>query len=172
MGHWGNATNQGPWRQMGWRQMKRNEGERPSRMSGRWTSADIVVTVIAFTARWELGLAFLALKLWHQASGTPGSTFSFARQKWELLVGFTRGFLSGRALPFSMHPGTRTSGNLAFDTWRRSELSRIDAEREKLRASERDFAVYRDELLHAKDREDFDLFMRSRDVGSSKPSGQ
>lgn len=165
MGHWGNATNQGAWKQTGWRQMNRSESGRPSVMGGRWTSADIAVTVIAFMARWELGLAFLALKLWHQASGTPGSTFSFARQKWEQLVGITRGLISGRALPFSMHFGTPSSGNVAFDTWRRGELARIDAEREKLRVSARDFAVYRDELLHAKDREDFDRFMHSREAG-------
>ena len=164
MGQWGNATNQGAWRQTGWRHANRTDGDRASRVSGRWTSADIAVTIIAFMARWELGLAFLALKLWHQASGTPGSTFSFARGKWEQLVGITRGLLSSGALPFSMHAGTRTSGNLAFDTWRRSELARIDAEREKLRVSERDFAVYRDELLQAKDREDFDRFQRSREV--------
>ena len=171
MGQWGNATNQADWKQQdawkqsGWRHMKRNDRGRPSRIGGRWTSADVAITVIAFMARWELGLAFLALKLWHQASGSPGSTFAFARQKWEQLVGATRGLLSGSAFPVSMRFGDQSSGNIAFDTWRKGELNRIDAEREKLRVSERDFTVYRDELLHAKDREDFDRFMRSRDVG-------
>ena len=40
--------------------------------------------------------------------------------------------------------------------------ARLDAERGKLASAERDFARYRDELLHAKDREDFDRFMRGQ----------
>ena len=102
------------------------------------------------------------LKLWQQASGYPGSVFAFAREKWDGLVSVARSVLSGASVP-SLHLGARSSGNQAFDAWRRTELSRIEAERERLRHAERDFAAYRDELLHAKDREDFDRFMQARD---------
>lgn len=156
MGGWNTAGN------TGW-QMRRERTAGLSRTSGRWTAPDIAVTVIAFLVHWEVGLAFLALKLWQQASGYQGSVFAFARDKWESLVTATRTVLSGSALPASFSFGTRSSGNHAFDLWRRGELDRIEAERTKLRAAEREFSSYRDELLHAKDSDDFNRFMRSRD---------
>ena len=61
-----------------------------------------------------------------------------------------------------MRAGPRSSGNHAFDRWRHAELARIEAERDRLRGAERDFAAYRDELLHAKDRDDFERFMQAR----------
>ena len=168
MGHWGNAADQAAWKQAGWSRagwtQTRSEKRGPrSAGSGRWTSADLAVMVVLFWSRWELGLAFLALKLWHQASGEPGSTFSFTRRKWDQLVDGVRSVKAGSSFPVSMHFGERSSGNLAFDTWRRDELARIDAEREKLRTSEQEFARYRDDLMRVKDREDFDRFMQTRD---------
>jgi hypothetical protein len=158
MGGWSGAARHG-----NWGRVKQDRGHGLPASAGRWTAPDIAVTVIAFTIRWELGLAFLALKLWHQASGANGSVFAFARTKWEGLVAMTRSLLSNTALPVSVRFGETSSGNHAFDTWRRTELARIEDERQKLRGAERDFAAYRDQLLHAKDREDFDRFMQARD---------
>ena len=140
---------------------------KPIPHNNRWTGLDVFALVVCFWARWELGVAFLGLKLWHQASGFEGSVFAFARLKWDALVSLTRAVLAGRAMPFSLHVGRlhvgrASSGNRAFDTWRDSELSRIEAERAKLRTAERAFVSYHDELLQAKDREDFDRFMRAR----------
>ena len=156
MGGWGNDAR-------GWQRMRRAEMSGLPSAGGRWTMPEIAATVIAFAVHWELGLAFLALKLWHQASAHGGSVFTFAREKWESLVNLTRGVLSSGASWSSLHAGPRSSGNQAFDTWRRGELTRIEAERDRLRAAEREFTSYRDELLHAKDREDFDRFMQARD---------
>lgn len=158
MGGW-NAASQG------WHRARR---DRRGEMSegGRWTVPDVAALLLAFAARWELGLAFLGLKLWHQVSGSRLSTLGFARAKWDGLVALTRGFATGGSAPFSLHVGPRSSGNAAFDRWRATELARLDAERGKLASAEREFTRYRDELLHAKDREDFDRFMRARDVGS------
>jgi hypothetical protein len=111
-----------------------------------------------------LGLAFLALKLWHQASGDDGSVFAFARRKWETLVMGVSHLLAGEGFGAGTLFGSKSSGNLAFDEWRRLELERIAAERQKLHAAERDFAAYRDELLRARDREAFDRFMQARKV--------
>lgn len=148
--------------QNGWQRVRRNEEAGLPRISGRWTVPDIALTVFAFFVHWEFGLAFLALKLWHQASGHPGSVFTFAREKWERLVGMTRNLMSGTSMPLSVHFGYQSSGNQAFDAWRQAELKRIDEERHKLRAAEREFTTYRNELLHARDREEFDRFMQSR----------
>ena len=129
--------------------------------TGGWTLADTATIIVAVMLRWELAVAFVGLKLWQQASGHSGSAFAFAREKWAALVGIARSAIGGGALP-SMRVGPRTSGNLAFDRWRGAELDRIEAERDRLRVAERDFAAYRDELLHAKDREDFDRFMQAQ----------
>ena len=159
MGGW-NAASQG------WHRARRDRrGEIAE--GGRWTVPDVATLLLAFALRWELGLAFLALKLWHQASGSRLSTLGFAREKWDRLVGLARSFSSGASLPFSLHVGPHSSGNAAFDRWRTAELARLDAERSKLATAEREFARYRDELLHAKDHEDFERFMNARSVDRS-----
>lgn len=161
MGGWNSSA-------QNWQRVRRR-GARDVGSAGRsWSAAEVAIVATVFVLRWELGLALLALKLWHQASGHPGSVFAFAREKWDGLVGLTRSMLSGASLPVSLHVGglhvgPRSSGNHAFDSWRQGELARIEAERERLRTAEREFTVYRDELLHAKDRDDFDRFMHSRD---------
>ena len=144
-----------------WQRVRRRDAGVPGAM-GRWTVPDIAATLVAFAVHWEVGVAFLGLKLWQQASGYQGSVFAFASEKWEGLVGLARSVLAGANMP-SLYIGPRSSGNAAFDTWRRTELSRIEAEREKLRMAEQEFATYRDELLHVKDREDFQRFMQARD---------
>ena len=154
MGGWNAASH-------GWHRARRTRRHELSE-GGRWTLPDVAALLVAFAIRWELGLAFLALKLWHQTSGSPLSTLAFARAKWDGLVAIARGLTAGRSLPFTIHVGPQSSGNAAFDLWRRDELARLDAERGKLASAERDFARYRDELLHAKDREDFDRFMRGQ----------
>ena len=146
-----------------WQRVRRRDAAGVPGTGGRWTVPDAAATLVGFAIHWELGVAFLGLKLWQQASGYPGSVFAFASERWEALVGFARSVMSGAAMP-SLHIGPRSSGNLAFDTWRRTELTRIEAEREKLRVAEREFAAYRDELLHVKDREDFQRFMQARDT--------
>ena len=157
MGGW-NAASQG------WHRARRDRrGEMTE--GGRWTVPDVAALLVAFAVRWELGVAFLALKLWHQASGSRLTTLAFAREKWDGLVGLARGFSSGASVPFSLNVGPRSSGNAAFDRWRTTELARLDAERGKLATAEREFTRYRDELLHAKDHDDFERFMKAREVG-------
>ncbi len=172
MGGWSGAARAGQWaardgiEQDGagqGRPERGREGRRRRDKSRGWTTADVVMLAVAFVARWELGLAFLALKFWHQASGYEGSTLSFARLKWNGLVMLARAAFEGRALPISLSFGTKSSGNLAFDAWRRGELERIAVERQKLQAAEGEFTRYRDDLLQARDREAFERFMQTRD---------
>ena len=164
MGGWNHATRQREW---GWRARAQ-----PAASIDRWTALDLVALAVCFWVQWELGVAFLALKLWHQASGFDGSVFAFARVKWDALVRLAQGLLVGRAAPFSLHVGPihvgrASSGNRAFDAWRDTELARIEAERGKLRAAERAFVSYHDELLRAKDRDDFERFMQARTAGAA-----
>lgn len=129
---------------------------------GRWTVPDGVALLVAFALRWELGVAFLALKLWHQASGQQVSTVAFAREKWDAAVELVRRLAGNARLPMSFHVGARSSGSPAFDRWRETELARIAAERTKLAEAEEEFSRYRDELLGARDREHFERFMHGR----------
>ena len=55
-----------------------------------------------------------------------------------------------------------STGNRAFDEWRAAELARLDEERQRLIAAEREFADYMENLRHAKDREEFERFMTER----------
>ena len=73
------------------------------------------------------------------ASGRRG----FAANNWQ-------GFASG------------STGNRAFDEWRATELARLEEERNRLAAAEREFAAYMENLRHAKDREEFERFMNQR----------
>ncbi len=162
MGGWGNGVH-------GWQKLRRrgSAGEEPAAEAGSgWSAADVVVAVIALVIHWEVAVAFVGLKLWQQASGYRGSVFAFAREKWDALVAVARSLLAGSSLP-SLHVGPRSSGNLAFDRWRRAELLRIEADRDRLREAEREFAAYRSGLLHGTDHEDFDRFMQAR--GISEP---
>ena len=63
--------------------------------------------------------------------------------------------------PFARH----STGNMAFDEWRREELERIEKERQKLADAEREFVTFSEELRRAKDREEFDRFMAARRAG-------
>ena len=61
-----------------------------------------------------------------------------------------------------------STGNRAFDDWRTTELARLEEERQKLVAAEREFSEFMENLRHARDREEFERFM---DVHRQAPSG-
>ena len=58
--------------------------------------------------------------------------------------------------------GFGTTGNAAFDDYRRGELERLEAERRRLDDEAREFAAFVEELKRAKNREEFDAFMARR----------
>jgi len=103
---------------------------------------------------WPIGLAILFFNLWNRSGGV----MPFANLKEQM------------AAPFS----PASTGNAAFDDWRSAEIERIEAERRKLAEAEREFRVFLDELKRAKDREEFERFMKARreatpDGGASQP---
>lgn len=118
-----------------------------------WTPATVVLMVLGFMVFWPLGLAMLAYILFGErfkafkrdANETADSMFAKCRS----------GGFRGRS--------HSTTGNVAFDDWRRAELDRIEAERRKLDEMRAEFDGYMRELRRAKDQEEFDRFMRDRD---------
>ena len=84
--------------------------------------------------------------------------------RWEAKMGRHWG-CGGRTDFGARSWSARSSGNLAFDEWRETELARLEEERQKLLAAEREFAAYMENLRRAKDREEFDRFMAARRNG-------
>lgn len=128
-----------------------------------WRPFEVGAVVLGFFIFWPIGLVLLFLKLWGRSFGYSGDLFSFAAEQGtkvreafgDVARETSRG---GWAGPSFM----RSTGNVAFDEWREGELARLEEERRKLAEAERDFAEHIAELRRARDREEFNSFMRER----------
>ncbi len=113
-----------------------------------WTPATIALMVLGFIFFWPLGLAMLAYIIWGDRLG------DFKRQvneKTDSMFGSFRNCGKSESFGFG-----GTTGNAAFDDWRRDELDRLA---EEARA---DFEAYAQELRRARDKEEFERFMNER----------
>jgi hypothetical protein len=149
-----------------------------------WKPIEIVAMVLGFIVFWPIGLAILVAKIWQKKSAYAGDLPSFIEAKvrekwkekwqgnWEAKMGrhwASRSNCDFGGRHWDFRPGWRSSGNAAFDDWRQAELARLEEERQKLLAAEREFADYMENLRRAKDREEFDRFMNARRNG--RPEG-
>ncbi|MGH6818668.1 MAG: DUF2852 domain-containing protein [Methylovirgula sp.] len=145
----------------------------PSRRCFGWNPIELVAMILGFIFFWPIGLAILFAKIWQSRSAHSGDLPSFVqakfnekfrekRARWEQKMG-RHWACHGRG-DFSAGPWNwrHSSGNLAFDEWREAELARLEEERQKLLAAEREFAEYMENLRRAKDRKEFDRFMAAR----------
>lgn len=169
---WGATVNDGHERRNGW-------GERAGRCRSGWKGAEIAVMVLGFIVYWPIGLAMLGFKIWQKKTGYRGDLGSFVRESWasassgqwsarpwaRSACGFGGWAASGGAWR------ARRTGNSAFDDWRDAELAKLEEERRKLEAAEREFSDYIQNLRRAKDREEFDRFMQER-RGSAGAGGE
>lgn len=124
--------------------------ERGPAACGRWWTlgpVGFVGMILGFIFFWPIGLAILFYNIWNRKGN-----------RMPIFHAMERAF--DRA-PFA----ARSTGNMAFDDWRREELERIEKERQKLADAEREFAAFSDELRRAKDREEFERFMQARRSG-------
>lgn len=115
-----------------------------------WTPLSITIMVLGFIFFWPLGLAVLAWILW-------GERFQdwWAENRHRMDV---RG----------------STGNEAFEDYRRAELDRLERERRRLEEEAAAFQTFMHDLRRARDREEFDRFMteRRRDAGGPpSPAG-
>jgi hypothetical protein len=145
------------------------------RSGARWTGFEVIAMVLGFIVFWPIGLAILGYKFWQHRNGGPDLQ-TFAASKWE----DARAMMSANSWNSSWGCGAMrrasrfysASGNAAFDEWRTAELARLDEERRKLDAAQREFSEYVDAIRRAKDREEFDRFMaerRARPAGGGQP---
>lgn len=118
-----------------------------------WTPVTIAMMIIGFMIKWPLGLAVLAYIIWgdrlemfkddlNRATDKVADTFKSATSKRETY--------------------TARSGNAAFDEWREVELARLDEERKKLDETMAEFDRYQSDLRRARDKDEFDEFLKSR----------
>ena len=119
-----------------------------------WTPVTIGITIALFmVGAWPFALAMMAYIIWGDrldafkadANRATDNLFSkFGQFGGNVPTGFGR------------------TGNVAFDDWRETEMKRLDEERRKLTEMEREFADYQRELRRAKDRDEFEIFLRNR----------
>ena len=120
--------------------------------------------VLGFMVFWPIGLGVLAWKMCQRRGSSGGDWLASLRDNFERFgaAGFGasaradwRGFGFGQ------------SGNAAFDEWRKQEIERLEEERRKLEAAQKEFAAFVEQARRARDREEFERFMRER----SQPQG-
>jgi hypothetical protein len=109
----------------------------------------IGLMVLAFIVFWPLGLAVLAYLIW---SGRMACWRNGAG-RWH---GMERRWRQGRRYE---------SGNSAFDEYRAETLKRLEEE-------EREFRDFLDRLRQAKDKAEFDEFMRQRGRRPEGPTAE
>lgn len=125
-----------------------------------WTPVTIAMMVIGFMIAWPLGLAMIAYIIWgdrleifkddiNKATDKVADTFRNAGRNTEA--------------PAQTHKTyTRPSGNAAFDDWREKEFTCLDEERRKLDETRAEFDEYQRDLQRARDKEEFEEFLKSR----------
>jgi hypothetical protein len=111
---------------------------------GAW----IALTILGFWVFWPLGVAAL---IFLSCSGRMRAWKYEARGRWHNAPGGS-GWGCGRGR------GGRTSGNVAFDEYRRETLRRLEEE-------QKEFEEYLQRLRAAKDKAEFDQFMAERRGG-------
>lgn len=143
---------------------------------GRWAPFELMAMILGFMFFWPIGLAVVLWKIWQRKHEYEGDIVDFARERVAYLCGLweTAGVGAGAKSTAQAWRGPgfmHSSGNSAFDDWRESELARLEEERRKLAEAQRDFAEHIEQLRRAKDRDEFESFMRARKGGQgSQPS--
>ena len=143
----------------------------------RWRGLEVAAVVLGFIVFWPIGLGLLMWKLWRSKHGQPDDIVQAARNLEEKVMhswpekarrwgcGARRQDAANWGNTSWGFSGMRSTGNAAFDEWRDGELARLEEERRKLEAAEREFSDHIESLRRAKDREEFEAFMKVRNAG-------
>ncbi|HUO54601.1 MAG TPA: DUF2852 domain-containing protein [Rhodoblastus sp.] len=125
----------------------------------RWKPIEAIAMILGFAVFWPVGLAILGWKIYQAKTNYAGDFGQFAQEKWG---GFEmRSGLGAMGRDFAGR-WRESSGNAAFDEWRKAELERLEEERRKIYEAEKAFYDYLEGLRQARDREEFERFMASR----------
>jgi hypothetical protein len=120
-----------------------------------WSAAEIIAMVAGFVIFWPLGLLALFVKM----------------KNGEMWTGATQGTAPWAAWKMpstdkwrSASYGFASSGNAAFDEYKRTQLARLEEERRKLDEEQKAFREHLARLRKAKDQDEFDRFMAERNA--------
>ncbi|MEO6394891.1 MAG: DUF2852 domain-containing protein [Devosia sp.] len=129
----------------------------------QWGPLTIALMVLGFMLWWPLGLAVLAYILW-------GEKFGGSPEKAEAWMNKSRAWCREQNRGHRGHNGNwrHSSGNAAFDDYRAEQLKRLEEERKRLDEEIQAFHEYMRNLRMARDREEFDRFMREK--GQNRPN--
>ena len=147
--------------------------------SPRWTPLELVAMVLGFILFWPVGLAILGWKIWQRRTGYQGDLRSFADERIDQMKSMFPmgcGARRGEAADWARKGwglgesgfGRGSTGNSAFDDWKSAELARLEEERRKLHDAEREFSDYLAHLRQARDKDEFDRFVRERDAAKAR----
>ena len=132
----------------------------------QWGPFTIALMVLGFIVWWPLGLAMLAYILWGEHFGGSAEKAGdfVSRQKAWADTCRSQHRANRDAWRYSRH----SSGNAAFDDYRAEQLKRLEEERRRIDEEVKAFHDYLANLHKARDREEFDRFMRDRNSQSSQ----
>jgi Protein of unknown function (DUF2852) len=131
----------------------------------RWSAGELAAMVGGFVVFWPLGLLALFVK-WKNKELWPGS--ADGAMPWSAWK--KSGTSSWSAWRPQRGYGFSSSGNAAFDDYKRQQLDRLEQERRKLEDEQRAFKDYLERLRMAKDKDEFDRFMAERSA-PQRPQG-
>ncbi|MGG5819257.1 DUF2852 domain-containing protein [Falsiroseomonas sp. HW251] len=143
-----------------WHKQRRKAARREAR-AARWAPWGghplrgwrLPVMILGFIAWWPIGLALLALFFfWRPAMACSSANWT---APWKARM---REAMEQR--PWSAPAST---GNVAFDEYRANVLARLEEERRQLDAQAAEFGDFVKQLRRAKDQEEFERFMQSRE---------
>jgi hypothetical protein len=134
--------------------------QNPERRCGRmrWTPIELVAMILGFIFFFPIGLAILFWKIMQTKHAHARDFGAMAQEKWGDFE--QRSGLAAMARRCREWPAS--SGNSAFDDWRRAEMERLAEERRKIFEAEKAFEDYLDGLRRSRDREEFERFMAAR----------
>jgi Protein of unknown function (DUF2852) len=124
----------------------------------RWSFLEIGIVVGSFIVFWPLGIAALILKMTKGELWNGASEMAPPWQNWKKAQGDAQQAWQG------FRGQHHSSGNAAFDEYRKTQLDRLEAERRKLDEERQAFAEHLAKLRRAKDQEEFDRFMAERNA--------
>lgn len=131
-----------------------------------WSFITIALMVLGFVIFWPLGLAMLAFILWGEkfgGSSDKAEAWVNSKKQW------ARNCRNERHGGHRSHRGYRsTSGNAAFDEYRTEQMKRLEEERRRLDEEVGQFHEYMRNLHMARDREEFDRFIKDRKFADKK----
>ena len=133
----------------------------------QWGPLTIALMVLGFVLWWPVGLAILAYILWGEMfGGTAEKAGSWVNQRkaWAENCGSRHSYRQNGY-------GRHSSGNAAFDDYRAEQLRRLEEERKRLDEEINAFHEHMRNLRMARDREEFDRFMRDRNTSRPGNNG-